>query len=86
MARLTRKPKIFVIGLAPDGGKLPAYAREAVAQALSAGLNVDSGLHEFLSEDAEFAALAKQHNVAFAMFAARHCAPSFIFSPAKSKK
>ena len=57
------RPKFFVIGLAPDGGKLPESARLAVKQALSAGLNVDSGLHEFLSEDAEFAALAKQHQV-----------------------
>lgn len=56
-------PQYFVIGLAPDGGKLPASARQAVKQALQTGLNVDSGLHEFLSEDEEFAALAAAHNV-----------------------
>lgn len=57
------RPQFFVIGLAPDGGKLPESARLAVKQAIAAGLNVDSGLHEFLSEDAEFAALTAQHHV-----------------------
>lgn len=56
-------PQYFVIGLAPDGGQLPATARVAVKRAIEAGLNVDSGLHQFLSEDPEFAALAKQHDV-----------------------
>lgn len=60
---LSGKPHFLVIGLAPDGGKLPAEAREAVKQAMENGLNVDSGLHEFLSDDPEFAALAKHHNV-----------------------
>jgi uncharacterized NAD-dependent epimerase/dehydratase family protein len=52
------KPTHFVIGLAPDGGRLPAAGRQAVRRALEAGLHVDSGLHDFLSEDAELAALA----------------------------
>lgn len=53
----------FVIGLAPDGGRLPADAREAVAMALSAGLHVDSGLHDFLGDDPALAALAGRHGV-----------------------
>lgn len=48
----------FVIGLAPDGGRLPPAARAATLQALRAGLDVDSGLHDFLSEDPEIAAVA----------------------------
>jgi uncharacterized NAD-dependent epimerase/dehydratase family protein len=63
LAQSLAPPQYFVIGLAPDGGKLPATARQAVKEALQAGLNVDSGLHEFLSEDEEFAALAAAHNV-----------------------
>jgi uncharacterized NAD-dependent epimerase/dehydratase family protein len=39
----------LVIGLAPDGGRLSAQARDDVASALEMGLNVDSGLHDFLS-------------------------------------
>lgn len=57
------RPTHFVIGLAPDGGRLPADAREVVKQAIKFGLNVDSGLHDFLSEDAEIAALAEKHDV-----------------------
>ena len=51
----------FVIGVAPDGGMLDPSARAAVADALRKGLRVDSGLHELLSEDAELAALAREH-------------------------
>lgn len=60
---LAKRPQFFVIGLAPDGGKLPASARDAVAQAIGFGLNIISGLHEFLSEDPEFTALGEKHNV-----------------------
>jgi uncharacterized NAD-dependent epimerase/dehydratase family protein len=51
----------FVIGLAPDGGRLGKDARQAVVKAIEAGLNVDCGLHDFLSEDSEIAALAANH-------------------------
>ena len=53
----------FVVGLAPDGGRLSAEARGDVARAIEAGLNVDCGLHDFLTEDAEFVSLAEKHNV-----------------------
>ncbi len=55
--------KYFVIGLAPEGGKLPESYRQIVAEAIRAGLNIDSGLHEFLSDDPEFSALAQQRGV-----------------------
>jgi uncharacterized NAD-dependent epimerase/dehydratase family protein len=48
----------FVVGLAPDGGRLPANAYKAVGSAISIGLNVDCGLHDYLSEDPEMMALA----------------------------
>lgn len=57
------KPQYFVIGLAPDGGRLPAAARETVQEAISNGLHVDSGLHDFLSDDPEISSLAVEHNV-----------------------
>jgi uncharacterized NAD-dependent epimerase/dehydratase family protein len=53
----------FVIGLAPDGGRLAPDDREAVRDALHEGLNVDSGLHDFLSEDDSLASLAKRRGV-----------------------
>jgi uncharacterized NAD-dependent epimerase/dehydratase family protein len=53
----------FVIGLAPDGGRLDSGTRETVLQAIRAGLHVDSGLHDFLSEDRELATLAARCHV-----------------------
>jgi uncharacterized NAD-dependent epimerase/dehydratase family protein len=55
--------KYFVIGLAPEGGRLPVSYRQSIAEAIRAGLNVDSGLHEFLSDDPEFSGLAQKHGV-----------------------
>jgi uncharacterized NAD-dependent epimerase/dehydratase family protein len=55
------RPTHLVIGLAPDGGRLPAAYRNVVVEALRAGMNVDSGLHQFLSDDPELSQLAKQH-------------------------
>ena len=51
----------LVIGLAPDGGRLPAEARSVVARALENGMNVDSGLHDFLSNDPELMKIAQTH-------------------------
>jgi uncharacterized NAD-dependent epimerase/dehydratase family protein len=53
----------FVIGLAPDGGRLNNEARNDIKKALQFGLNIDCGLHDFLTEDREITALAKQYNV-----------------------
>ncbi|TNE51357.1 MAG: DUF1611 domain-containing protein [Deltaproteobacteria bacterium] len=52
-----------VVGLAPDGGRLPGAARATLQNAIRQGLHIDSGLHDFLTEDPEFAALAEKHNV-----------------------
>jgi uncharacterized NAD-dependent epimerase/dehydratase family protein len=53
----------LVMGLAPDGGRLPDSARSDIKTAIELGLHVDSGLHDFISEDSELAALAQKHNV-----------------------
>jgi uncharacterized NAD-dependent epimerase/dehydratase family protein len=53
----------FVVGLAPDGGRLSPRGRDDVKKAIQLGLNVDCGLHDFLSEDEEIADLAKEHGV-----------------------
>ncbi|MGB2906240.1 MAG: DUF1611 domain-containing protein [Candidatus Aminicenantaceae bacterium] len=62
-ARKNMKPTHFVIGLAPDGGLLDLEHHNVIRQAIRAGLNIDSGLHEFLSENAEFSRLAEESNV-----------------------
>ena len=56
------KPLSLVIGLAPDGGRLPKEARNTVLEAVKRGLNVDSGLHDFLYKDEELMALAKKNS------------------------
>lgn len=63
-ARKAGKPaSYFVIGLAPDGGRLGSEHRETILEAIRAGLNIDSGLHDFLSEDDEISALAINYGV-----------------------
>ena len=54
-------PETLVIGLAPDGGRLPSSARAAIKEALESGLNVDSGLHDFIGKDAGLMAVAKKN-------------------------
>ena len=55
------KPQTMVIGLAPDGGRLPPEAKETVAAGLNMGLNVDSGLHDFLYKDTTLMAIAEKN-------------------------
>jgi uncharacterized NAD-dependent epimerase/dehydratase family protein len=56
-------PTHFVVGLAPDGGRLTGVARQAVQTAIELGMNVDSGLHDFLSEDPLLSDLAQVKDV-----------------------
>ncbi len=53
----------LVVGLAPDGGRLSPAARADVKAAIRLGLNIDCGLHDYLSEDPEMDALAAEHHV-----------------------
>ena len=57
------KPGYFVIGLAPDGGRLETAARKDIIKAIELGMNVDSGLHDFISDDPEFFNLARDNKV-----------------------
>jgi uncharacterized NAD-dependent epimerase/dehydratase family protein len=52
------RPTALLIGIAPTGGKLPATWRSTILAAISGGLDVLSGLHTFIGDDAEFAAAA----------------------------
>ena len=55
------QPEYLVIGLAPDGGRLPAIAKETIKNALEMGWNVDSGLHDFLTNDKNLMAVAEEN-------------------------
>ncbi len=50
----------LIIGVATVGGYLPANMMATVIEGINAGLSIVNGLHEFLSEKPELAALAAQ--------------------------
>ncbi|MGZ9277235.1 MAG: DUF1611 domain-containing protein [Candidatus Limnocylindrales bacterium] len=52
------RPDGLLIGIAPTGGKLPVAWRATILAAIRAGLDIHSGLHQFLGDDAEFASAA----------------------------
>jgi len=62
-SKLGNLPTYLVVGLAPDGGRLSNAARGDIKRAIKMGLNIDSGLHDFLTEDPEMVALAEQYGV-----------------------
>ncbi len=47
------------IGIAPPGGKLPAPWRWIILEALGRGMDVVSGLHDFLTDDSEYVQAAQ---------------------------
>jgi len=53
----------LLIGIAPPGGRIPEHWRPIVLEAIGRGLNVVSGLHDFLSDNAEFARAAAERGV-----------------------
>ncbi len=56
-----KKPETFIIGLATDGGLLPEDSRKVVRQALLKGMNIDSGLHDYIYKDPELMAIASKN-------------------------
>jgi uncharacterized NAD-dependent epimerase/dehydratase family protein len=65
VARLEDAPSAntLLVGIAPSGGKIPPTWRPTVLAAIARGCDVVSGLHDFLCDDAEFAAAAAKHGV-----------------------
>jgi uncharacterized NAD-dependent epimerase/dehydratase family protein len=51
----------FIVGLAPDGGRLPNEAIAVLKEALGYGMNLISGLHDYLSENPELVRLAGEN-------------------------
>jgi len=56
-------PTVAVVGVATQGGRFPPAWRDLLKAAIAAGLAVESGLHEFISDDSELVALARTHGV-----------------------
>src|SRR3954466_2898514 len=53
----------LLIGIAPSGGKLPPAWRKVLLEAIDRGMNLVSGLHDFLSNDPEISAAAAKKGV-----------------------
>jgi uncharacterized NAD-dependent epimerase/dehydratase family protein len=56
-------PTVALVGVATQGGRFPPAWRDLLKQSIAAGLAVENGLHEFITDDAELAALAKERGV-----------------------
>lgn len=56
-------PDYFIYGMAPASGRLSIPERRILLEAIALGMNVLNGLHEFLSDDAEFIAASVAMNV-----------------------
>jgi uncharacterized NAD-dependent epimerase/dehydratase family protein len=56
-------PTTALVGVATQGGRFPPAWRELLKSCIAQGLDVESGLHEFVSEDVELSELARRHGV-----------------------
>jgi uncharacterized NAD-dependent epimerase/dehydratase family protein len=63
IAAAGERPDAFIFGMAPSSGMLSAVERGIVLDAMSRGMNIVNGLHEFLNDDAEFVAASATHGV-----------------------
>ncbi|MEX0836158.1 MAG: DUF1611 domain-containing protein [Nitriliruptor sp.] len=63
LAHAGATPDFFIFGLAPTSGMLSPAERGVVLDAMSLGMNIVNGLHEFLQDDAEFVAASALHGV-----------------------
>jgi uncharacterized NAD-dependent epimerase/dehydratase family protein len=53
------RPDAVIFGWAPEGGSLPGHDRDELLVALRSGLDVVSGLHDFLGDDPEMVEAAR---------------------------
>jgi uncharacterized NAD-dependent epimerase/dehydratase family protein len=56
-------PEYFIFGMAPSSGMLSLHERALVLEAISRGMNIVNGLHEFLNDDPVFKAACALSNV-----------------------
>ena len=63
LARAGTVPDYFIFGMAPSSGMLSIHERSLILEAMSHGMNIVNGLHEFLSEDPVFIAACASSKV-----------------------
>jgi uncharacterized NAD-dependent epimerase/dehydratase family protein len=57
------EPTTALVGVATPGGRFPPAWRELLKDSIASGLDVENGLHEFISNDPELAELAARNGV-----------------------
>ena len=57
------EPTTALVGVATQGGRFPPAWRDLLKDSIRAGLDIENGLHEFVSNDAELVVLAHEHGV-----------------------
>ena len=62
-ASLMYGPDTALVGVATQGGRFPPAWLDLLRVCIATGLDVENGLHEFLSENAELRELAARHGV-----------------------
>lgn len=56
-------PNTLLIGIAPQGGKLPPSWKAVILDAINRGMDIVSGLHDFLIDDEDIRKLAAERGV-----------------------
>lgn len=56
-------PDYFIFGMAPSSGMLSLHERSLILEAISHGMNIVNGLHEFLNDDPIFIAASEASQV-----------------------
>jgi uncharacterized NAD-dependent epimerase/dehydratase family protein len=60
---LITRPAFCIVGVATTGGIFPESMLQDIILAISSGLSIVNGLHDYLTERPEMVALAKEHRV-----------------------
>lgn len=63
LAKIDTLPDYFIFGMAPSSGLLSKHERGLILIAMSHGMNIVNGLHEFLNDDPVFTAACVANNV-----------------------
>jgi uncharacterized NAD-dependent epimerase/dehydratase family protein len=63
LAQAGSVPDTFIFGMAPSSGMLSKHQRGLILEAMSHGMNIVNGLHEFLNDDPVFAAACTVNKV-----------------------
>lgn len=63
LAKAEQRPDVLIFGMAPSSGMLSPIERELMIEAMSCGLSIVNGLHEYLNDDPIFAAACLTYGV-----------------------